>query len=194
MKRDASASPYAILGMLSLCPTSGYDIKKMVESSISHFWNESYGQIYPLLKKLERKGLAASRAESKPGKPDRLVYSITERGRQELEKWLQREPATQPIRHELLLKLFFASPAEAPAMSAHVERLQTEHTASLEKYRAIQAGLERRFEGHPQLSFWLFTLDFGRHRSQGIVDWCKATRSRLQEMRPARTKVKKGER
>jgi DNA-binding PadR family transcriptional regulator len=175
MKRDTSASPFAILGMLSLCPMSGYDIKKMVESSISHFWNESYGQIYPLLKKLERQGLAERRSERQSGKPERLVYSITPGGREALEAWLQREPGTQPVRQELLLKLFFAAPGDAAAMAAHVERLQQQHTAALEQYRAITAGLARRFEGHPQLPYWLLTLEFGRHRSQGIVDWCRET-------------------
>ena len=38
-------SKYAILGMLSIEPMSGYDIKKEVEKSISNFWTESYGQI-----------------------------------------------------------------------------------------------------------------------------------------------------
>ena len=45
-------SKYAILGMLSIEPMSGYDIKKEVEKSISNFWTESYGQIYPVLRNL----------------------------------------------------------------------------------------------------------------------------------------------
>jgi DNA-binding PadR family transcriptional regulator len=47
-------SKYAILGMLSIAPMSGYDIKKQVETSISNFWSESYGQIYPALRNLAR--------------------------------------------------------------------------------------------------------------------------------------------
>ena len=45
-------SKYAIMGMLSMGPMSGYDIKKRFEKSLSYFWNESYGQIYPILRKL----------------------------------------------------------------------------------------------------------------------------------------------
>ena len=47
-----STSRYALLGMLSIRPMSGYDIKKLIEASISNFWTESYGQIYPILKTL----------------------------------------------------------------------------------------------------------------------------------------------
>jgi hypothetical protein len=43
----ATTSRYALLGMLSLGPGSGYDLKKRIEGSLAHFWSESYGQIYP---------------------------------------------------------------------------------------------------------------------------------------------------
>ncbi|TMC59560.1 MAG: PadR family transcriptional regulator [Chloroflexota bacterium] len=33
-------SKYAVLGVLSRCPGSGYDIKKFMEQSTSNFWNE----------------------------------------------------------------------------------------------------------------------------------------------------------
>ncbi len=44
---------YALLGLLNVCPGSGYDIKKLMEQSTSNFWNESYGQIYPILKDVD---------------------------------------------------------------------------------------------------------------------------------------------
>ena len=30
-------------------PMSGYEIKRLVEMGLRHFWNESYGQLYPTL-------------------------------------------------------------------------------------------------------------------------------------------------
>jgi PadR family transcriptional regulator, regulatory protein AphA len=73
-------SKYAILGLLSWDPMSGYDIKTAVEQSISNFWNESCGQIYPMLKRLAAEGLAATSVEKQVGKPDRYVYALTEKG------------------------------------------------------------------------------------------------------------------
>src|SRR5260370_28739340 len=90
--RRANTSRYAILGGLSLGPRSGYDVKKLIEASIAHFWSESYGQIYPILNRLAAEGLAARRREKQRGKPDRHVYSLTPRGREELQPWL-RPPA-----------------------------------------------------------------------------------------------------
>ncbi|MGA9048227.1 MAG: PadR family transcriptional regulator, partial [Dehalococcoidia bacterium] len=39
---------YAILGLLSLKPASGYDLKKTVDWNIGFFWNENFGHIYPI--------------------------------------------------------------------------------------------------------------------------------------------------
>src|SRR5258707_12735330 len=58
-------SRYALLGMLSIRPGSGYDIKKFMEQSTSNFWHESYGQIYPLLKQLVDEGLATSHTRNR---------------------------------------------------------------------------------------------------------------------------------
>jgi PadR family transcriptional regulator, regulatory protein AphA len=54
---ERQGSKYAILGMLSLRPMSGYDTRKTVQESIRFFWSESYGQIYPALKRLEAQKL-----------------------------------------------------------------------------------------------------------------------------------------
>ena len=67
-------SKYAILGMLSISPMSGYDIKKEVETSISNFWTESYGQIYPVLKSLIAEKFVTKSVESEAGKGS--VFSI----------------------------------------------------------------------------------------------------------------------
>jgi PadR family transcriptional regulator AphA len=85
-------SKYALLGILSISPGSGYDIKKLMEQSTSNFWNESYGQIYPILKQLVEQRLATSHTEKQEGKPERYVYTLTAKGLEELRHWL-----TEPI-------------------------------------------------------------------------------------------------
>src|SRR5260221_4346141 len=80
-------SRYALLGMLSIRPGSGYDIKKFMEQSTSNFWHESYGQIYPLLKQLVDEGLATSHTEKQEGKPERYIYTLTNKGLEELRQW-----------------------------------------------------------------------------------------------------------
>jgi PadR family transcriptional regulator, regulatory protein AphA len=42
-----------------------------MEQSTGYFWNESYGQIYPLLKQLEQERLATHYTEKQERKPER---------------------------------------------------------------------------------------------------------------------------
>ena len=54
MKMEGGATPNALLGLLSLRPMSGYDIRQVISESIGYFWSESYGQIYPGLEAADR--------------------------------------------------------------------------------------------------------------------------------------------
>src|ERR1035441_9620557 len=62
MTRNRTA--YVLLGLLSIEPNqSGYDLRKAIESSVGYFWGESYGQIYPTLKRLAAGGRGPDRQE-----------------------------------------------------------------------------------------------------------------------------------
>ena len=52
MARRSSSSKEVLLGLLAIQPMSGYDLGQNIRTSVGHFWNESYGQIYPNLKAL----------------------------------------------------------------------------------------------------------------------------------------------
>src|SRR5258708_36444330 len=96
-------TPNALLGLLSLGSMSGYDIRQLIPRSIGHFWSESYGQIYPGLKRLAEAGLAAKKTKRKKGTLDRYVYSLTAEGREQLRSWLKLPVAEAVPRNELLL-------------------------------------------------------------------------------------------
>lgn len=96
---------FAILGILNLMPRSGYDIKKFCDTSFSHYWNENFSAIYPVLKRMEQDGLVTKKTEQNEGKPTRNIYSITEKGKNELFEWVLSPTEEQPVREEGLLKL-----------------------------------------------------------------------------------------
>jgi PadR family transcriptional regulator AphA len=68
-----------LLGLLAIEPMSGYDLRQTILASVGHFWNESYGQIYPNLKKLADGGFVTCRTERQKHKPDRRIYSVTKK-------------------------------------------------------------------------------------------------------------------
>src|SRR5437660_1769958 len=83
-----TATPDAILGLLSMAPMSGYGMRMVISQSIGHFWSESFGQIYPALKRLTAEGCIEKKTERQKGRPDRNMYSLTPKGRERLREWL----------------------------------------------------------------------------------------------------------
>ena len=169
------STPYAILGLLSLRPMSGYDVRKASAESVGHFWSESYGQIYPALRELTEDGLARRTTERRAGKPDRHVYEITERGRTALRAWLVEPPRPTPVRSELLLKLFFGDEATAARQADWVAGLLAEANAQLEAYARIKRALRRDPTTSAHRAHWLITLSYGEHRAESHRRWASET-------------------
>jgi len=97
---------HCLLGLLHV-PRSGYALKKAFDEDMRHLWRSEPSRIYPTLRRMEDDGLLTSVSEGSPQGSERRVYTRTEAGRSELERWLQ-EPAELPEeRSPLLAKLFF---------------------------------------------------------------------------------------
>ena len=96
------------LGMLTDGDASGYDMKKCFESSFGHFFPAGYGSIYPALATLARNGLVEYELVPQEGKPDRKVYSITDKGLEALLEGLSNPNPSHKIRSEFLATLWFA--------------------------------------------------------------------------------------
>jgi DNA-binding PadR family transcriptional regulator len=170
-----------VLGALTLEPMSGYQIKEVIDRTISHFWNEGYGQIYPTLKQLSADGLVSSHVEPGNGKPDRRIFTLTPSGWDELRRWLaQPVRSQQPGRSELLLKLFFGRHAASGINLGHVRQYRELLVAMVAQYDAIETELNA--ETSPDQPYWLITLSHGLHVSRAALAWCEETIARLSEL------------
>ena len=116
----SNSTANALLGLLSIKPMSGYDLRHFIPESIGHFWSESYGQIYPTLRKMAEEGLVVKRTETQQGKPDRHIYSLSGAGHERLQHWLELPFADEVPRNELLLKMFFGAHASAAVNREHI--------------------------------------------------------------------------
>jgi PadR family transcriptional regulator AphA len=166
-----------VLGALSQHPMSGYDVKVALETIVGHFWHESFGQIYPILRQLVAEGLATVDTERGAGRPERHVYTLTPRGRKELDRWLA-EPVDhhQRPRHELLLKLFFGAGLPREVTLGLVERHREEVEALLATYGRIATSLQDGSVGDdPGRPYWLATLRYGQLTAEATLRWCDET-------------------
>jgi len=182
-------SKYAILGILGLGPMSGYDIRKVFQRSVANFWNESYGQIYPLLKTLVAEGLATGSIQKQLGKPDRHIYAITGKGVEELQRWLMEPVKDQIGRIEIALKLFFGHQVEVADNIRQVEHFREMRDRELKALIAIEERLKAEQADRPNLVYMLMTVSYGQHVTQALLQWCEETLSVLRKMA---AKTKKG--
>ena len=97
------------LGVLSRGEASGYEIKKAFEEGpFSHFYQASFGSIYPALNALSTEGLVVVRAQAQDKRPDKKIYSIAPKGRNVLVTALMATPAPDAMRSDFLFILSFA--------------------------------------------------------------------------------------
>jgi PadR family transcriptional regulator AphA len=181
---------FAVLGMLTLQPMSGYDIRQSIEASVAHFWNESYGQIYPILKGLAQDGLIT------PGKNGnalrgRREYAITAKGRAALEAWLGTPARKDVVRNELLLKLFFARNAPFERALHHLEDYRRSQVAELQQFRSMERDLIRQQATHRDLPYWLLTLRFGIRQCEAGIRWADDA---LRQLRVCESRKRKTDR
>ncbi len=171
-----------LLGLLEIEPLSGYDLGLVIRASVGHFWNESYGQIYPNLKRLEAEGFVTSKTERQKGKPDRRVYSITRNGRERVAAWLKVKPQPEIPRNELLLKLFFGSQVAAEISIGHVERMMESERALLREFGRIEREDIQTNRHYPGAPYWKMAARFGQLELEAHLRWAKETLVELKKL------------
>ncbi len=88
MTTTAQSFRYFILGLLGEQAMSGYDVRQMMKRLGWLIGNPSFGAIYPALHALLEEGQVTVEVISRPDRPPRKLYSITEAGKEALTQWV----------------------------------------------------------------------------------------------------------
>ena len=67
---------------------AGYELDKEFKESLKYIWQATSSQIYSELDNMEQKGWLVSERIMQDEKPNKRVYSITEKGKTELMDWM----------------------------------------------------------------------------------------------------------
>lgn len=128
------------LGILSFGEATGYEIKKMsADGRFSHFIDVSYGSIYPALLRLTEEGLVSCREEQQSGKPDRKIYSITDKGRAALLEALREAPAPDKFKSEFLFLMIFAGLLDRSRIARAIDDRIALHAAEIARLEEAMA-------------------------------------------------------
>jgi DNA-binding PadR family transcriptional regulator len=171
MAKD-NTTKYIILGLLCHEAMTGYDVKKQMEQMISYVWSDiSFGQIYPMLAKLEEEGLATKQVELNEDSPTRKIYTITDKGRAAFQTWLKKAAEKEVFKHEGLLKLFFG--AQMP-LKENIKRLQQIKDQSAVQMATIDEAVQSLLSvvtKHDDHLYYLLMAMFGQHFLRATLEW-----------------------
>ena len=91
-----------LLGFLRRGPMHGYELKRLIEREMGDWTDIAFGSIYFALEKLSEEGFVLGSAEATGKRPSRIVYTITDAGRDEYvrllrEQWDTHERRANPV-------------------------------------------------------------------------------------------------
>jgi DNA-binding PadR family transcriptional regulator len=167
---------YAILGFLNYHPYTGYDLKKIFETSIKHFWSADQSQIYRTLIHLSEQDYAKMEKVPQEDRPDRKLYSITVSGRQAFLNWLSHPPSMEEPRSAALVQVFFAGNLDDNEVLAKFEEFAAIMRVLLARYEKVPemiAPYQQEFNSPRENFFWMLTLDNGLRTMHANLEWAE---------------------
>ncbi len=168
-----NTSEFALLGLLTQKPASGYDLRRKTELLMGHFWSESYASIYPMLKRLLQRGLVDRRQVEQTDKPDKWVYTITDAGIIVFRSWLAEEIHPMPPRNILLMKVFFGALSTNEDIADHIEAFRRELMEELGRSESRIAEIRHSADNASSV-YQLLTVSHSIHSTRAMLAWCKS--------------------
>jgi len=166
-----------ILGLLIHEDLTGYDIKKQIDQAIRFFWKGSFGSIYPALSALEEQGLV-TKTQGASGGREKILYHITEQGKKSVKDWLSETSASNDLKYETMLKLFFGGAADRKTAIRNIEVFEKQIREELSILYVYKSNLEKVLDQEDHLYFYL-TVTFGVDTMEGYIKWCAKAKKML---------------
>jgi len=117
---------YAILGILSYKPLTGYDLKKIIQSSSFMPWSGNNNQIYKSLVELLEEGFVINEVQHQESSPSKKIYTITEEGLVKLKEWVLSSPDPLEFKKPFLVQLAWADQLSAEELNDLLSRYEYE--------------------------------------------------------------------
>jgi len=189
---------YVILGLLTFREMSGYDLKQLINKSITHFyWSPAKSQIYGELRRLESHGLVTMREVPQTLRPDKRLYQITPEGTEAMQQWL-RSSGVEPDSYKsaLLLKVFFGHMLSYDTTVGLLEERRKQIAQELAMCERRSQEFQEKMRGSEaddETFFPLLTLQRTITLCQADLEWLEGALGQLRE-RQAHASTRRGRR
>ena len=176
---------HAILGFLEYQPMTGYDLKKLFDLSIAHFWSATQSHIYKALENLEEDGLVESSIIPGEGKPNRKQYQITDAGKAELRRWITTPLPVEIPREAWLIQVFFAHGITNEEISRLLGKRIDAIREHLARTKIAQSTIDESSEQvriDRMHDLWQLTLDYGIGYYEHEIAWLEKALPRVRSL------------
>ena len=177
---------YGILGLLNYKDMTGYEIMEVFRDSLNFFWSAQTSQIYRELQGMEEKEWVTKTIVPQEGKPDKNIFSITEKGKEALIKWLGDDKLGISSRLPVLMKVFFMGERSREDNIVFFKRLKKECEKILKSFEVVPEYIkeyESYVDEKEKTAYWEMTVDYGRRSMQMYIDWAQSCIERLEGKR-----------
>lgn len=146
-----------ILGILQDGPQTGYEINEVLQTRLNHFFDGTFGMIYPTLKKLEAEGLVSKKQVMQIDKPNKNVYSITAEGEKIIAEALLKPTSDEVLKSDFLMRLYFSKHLNAKQVK---QFLLEEISRKESKLNNLEAQTDAWLD-HGMTDIQKITVDYG---------------------------------
>lgn len=177
---------YAILGILNYGPMTGYDIKKVFDSSLNYFWTAQTSQIYRDLGTLNDKGYVTFHIVNQEAKPDKKVFQLTALGRSKFLSWLEIYPKQSVQREEMLIHLFFSGALNIEIVMREMQAYLQTQRGLLEALKTINPEKEAQQleDGYDrERFFWNMCIQRGKYAYEANIRWAEDVLNQLENLK-----------
>jgi PadR family transcriptional regulator AphA len=155
---------HAVLGLLAVEPTTGYDLAQRFDKSLANAWHASHSQIYPELARLHDAGMVEIVGE---GPRRSRTWAVTPQGREELRRWMTESEPNRSQRNETAVRWFLLSVIPPAEQRVALER---ELAFTEEEIERLQAVAER-LDAAPRPQAFRSTVELGLRMNSVMREW-----------------------
>jgi DNA-binding PadR family transcriptional regulator len=162
---------FAMLGILAEKDLHGYELKSSFDEKVGEFWSLNYGQIYTTLDRLEKENLVTHDMQTQDRRPDRKIYSITRKGREELGEWLTTPVnKVRALRDEFFIKLVFMDKNDPQSILELIEKQKALYLKQMNRLTQQKLRLKKKSAGTDTLITELL-MDAGLFHTEADIKW-----------------------
>ncbi|MBT3320144.1 MAG: PadR family transcriptional regulator [Clostridia bacterium] len=179
---------HGLLGFLNYGDMTGYELNKAFKDSLNFFWPAHASQIYRDLAAMEKKEWLTSRRIMQEDKPNKRLYSITDDGKDELNKWLTLRNGDEGVctRDAFLVKVFFSG---EKTIDENIKMFE-DYRDNCQKALNMRAKIDNNIDEYKKdivdaqkAFYWMATAQYGSHHYSMCIAWANEMIEKMEAMR-----------